>query len=402
MAVVKVRCQTPPLLKPRAGSTEELDRVHHTGDRGLQQPPSGRSSRALGGKPPPAWPATLVRSIAHRLTANRPAIAWSLSLVFLFKGVVALATVAFPIAASEPKALVACAGALAVVGACGIWLEGQRISMRGFEILAGIGAVAVSAMVANATTHGGAMVAAFAYPWIAVYAAHFFPRRAVMALSLLISVGFGAGLLLSGLSHVAIYWTVVTVTIWSISLVLGHLSETLRRLADTDPLTGLLNRSGFLLAANREHAIAQRSGDPLTLALLDLDGFKQINDRDGHAAGDRLLAGLGGDWRARVRPGDILARQGGDEFVLLLPATTPTGAEAVLERLRGENDSVGWSVGVSEWLPGEDLDAPMARADRYLYEVKSAQRGDAGTASASADANGDGDYVASAALLPSA
>jgi hypothetical protein len=63
--------------------------------------------------------------------------------------------------------------------------------------------------------------------------------------------------------------------------------------------------------------------------------------------------------------------------VLLLPATTPIGARAVLERLRSAEDILGWSAGVSEWLPGESLDAPMARADRYLYGVKSAQRGEA-------------------------
>ena len=166
----------------------------------------------------------------------------------------------------------------------------------------------------------------------------------------------------------------MTVTIWSICLVLGHLSEILRRQADTDPLTGLLNRSGFQVAANREHAIAQRTGNPLTLAVIDLDGFKQINDMRGHAVGDRVLADLGRCWSERLRTGDILARHGGDEFVLLLPATAPEGAAAVLERLRDEGMPVTWSVGIGEWLPRENLGECIARADPHLYSVKNAMR----------------------------
>jgi diguanylate cyclase (GGDEF)-like protein len=315
-----------------------------------------------------------VRSIARRVVARRPSIAWSLSLLFLFKGFVCLAVVAFPISSTQPSALIAAAGTLAIVSSVGIWLFARRIPTVGFELLAACGSVVTSCLVAHATTHGGMMITAFAYPWIAIYSAHFFPRRAVAAQGLLISVGFGAGLLWGGMPHVAIYWTIVTVTIWSICLVLGHLSESLRRQADTDPLTGLLNRNGFFAVANREHAIAQRSGNPLTLALLDLDGFKQINDRRGHVVGDRVLADLGQAWRARLRTGDILARHGGDEFVLLLPATSAEGAVAVLDRLRVEDLPVTWSVGIGEWLPEESLGECVARADTHLYSVKDALR----------------------------
>ncbi len=301
-------------------------------------------------------------------------MAWSLALLFMFKGLVCLAVLVFPISPIEPVALIAGAGAIAVLAACTVWLLARRIPVVGFELLAAGGSLVTSGVVAHATTHGGMMIAAFSYPWIAIYSAHFFPRRVVIAQGVLISVGFGVGLLLGGLPHVAVYWGIVTVTIWSICIVLGHLSESLRRQADTDPLTGLLNRNGFMAAAIRENAIAQRSGNRLTLALLDLDGFKQVNDRRGHVAGDKVLAELGQAWRECLRTGDILARHGGDEFVLLLPATAPEGAAAVLDRLRVEDLPVTWSVGVGEWLPGESIGECIARADAHLYSVKKALR----------------------------
>lgn len=334
------------------------------------------------------------RSLVGGLTARRPAIVWSLALLFLFKGVVGLLAAAYPLSPSEPATMVGAIGLAGVLGGVVIWLVGWRIPPLGFELIATTGSILASWMVAHAATHGGMMVAAFAYPWIAIYSAHFFSRRGVIVQGAIMSVGFSVGLVVSGLSDVVVYWTIVVATIWSICIVLGNLSENMRLQAGTDHLTGLLNRGGFQIAALRERALADRTGSPLTLAVLDLDGFKQINDREGHAAGDRLLAGLGRSWRARVRPGDILARHGGDEFVLLLPSTTATGAEAVLERLRDGDDPVGWSVGVSEWSSGESLDAPLARADRYLYGVKSARCEEAAGASSASD---DG-YVAGALL----
>jgi diguanylate cyclase (GGDEF)-like protein len=301
-------------------------------------------------------------------------MAWSLALLFMFKGFVCLSVVAFPLGQSQPSALIGAAGTMGIVSSVGVWLFARRIPLIGFELLAIGGSLVTSGLVAQASTPGGMMIAAFSYPWIAIYSAHFFARRVVIAQAMIISVGFGLALLWGGLPQTEIYWVIVTVTIWSICLVLGHLSESLRRQADTDPLTGLLNRNGFLAAAVREHAIAQRSGNRLTLAVLDLDGFKQINDLRGHVVGDRVLADLGRCWRERLRTGDILARHGGDEFVLLLPATAPDNAAAVLERLRVNELPVTWSVGIGEWFPGENLGECIARADTQLYSVKNALR----------------------------
>jgi len=339
----------------------------------LQQPSPNVALRAADASPRAAVKLAGLSTLAQRITAGRPPEAWSLAALFLFKGLTCVAAVAFPISSAEPTTLVGVVGALALVAALGIWLLARRISMIGFELLAAMGALVTSDLVAHARTHGGMMLVAFAYPWIAIYAAHFFSRRVVSAFGLLISVGFGAGLLISGLSHVAIYWAIVTATIWSICILLGNLSERLRHEVNTDHLTGLLNRSGFTAAALRERALANRTSTPLTVAAIDLDEFKQVNDRCGHAAGDRLLATLARDWRERLRPSDILARHGGDEFVLLLPCTSQTEAEAAVARLRGDEDPVGWSIGISQWLPGEELDAVLTRADERLYEAKLAK-----------------------------
>jgi diguanylate cyclase (GGDEF)-like protein len=310
-----------------------------------------------------------------RLLEARPQIVWTAALLYLCGGLACLAAVAFPISSQEPLHLDLAIGVLACAMAGALWTLGRRLPPFAMPIAMALGSLVVSVIVAYARTSGGAMLTAYAYPWIAVYTAHFCSRRTIVAQALLISVGFGVGLLVGGLPNMAIDWVIVTGTVWSTAIVLGRLSESLRQRADTDQLTGLLNRNGFLTAVARERAIAERTHTPLTLAVLDLNGFKQVNDRLGHAAGDRLLADLAGAWRERLRAGDILARHGGDEFVLLLPATSPAEAGGVLERLRGGGHPVSWSIGISELLPGEDLGACVARADRDLYGVKQSRRG---------------------------
>ncbi len=317
-----------------------------------------------------------------RPSRARPAIVWTAALLFLCGSLRCALAVAAPVSSNEPIAVAGAIGLVAGLTAGGLWWWGDRLRVGAFQALVVATTLMVSALVAVSHDRGGMLLTAFAYPWIAVYSAHFFKRRAVAAEVLLIGLAFGVALVL-GDHHqrIVVPWVMVMGTVGTLAWIVVRLNETLRRQADTDQLTGLLNRSGFLAAAGRARATAARSGEPLTVVVLDLDGFKQVNDRLGHAAGDRLLERLGAEWRARLRGGDILARHGGDEFVLLLPDTSAHGAREALARLQVPDMAVNWSVGVSQWRPGEEIDDCLARADRNLYESKDLVR-EGGTAPA--------------------
>ena len=148
----------------------------------------------------------------------------------------------------------------------------------------------------------------------------------------------------------------------------------LRRLEEAalvDELTGVANRRAFDAELPRAIARAQRSGRPLVLAMLDLNGFKAINDRDGHEAGDRLLKASAAAWSAELRATDLLARLGGDEFAVLLADCGEDDAQALAMRLRRAPALPrGCGVGVAVWDGAEDATALLRRADKALYADK--------------------------------
>jgi diguanylate cyclase (GGDEF)-like protein len=156
--------------------------------------------------------------------------------------------------------------------------------------------------------------------------------------------------------------------------------EELARMSRTDPLTGCLNRRGFEERARRAVESAAQGGGSLAVVLVDLDGFKQVNDTSGHAAGDLVLQQTAERLTAAARPGDLIGRLGGDEFALLVHRVDARGAEIAAERFETALAGItGASVGVA-LLPehGTALDALIAWADRRLYETKMRRRG-AGT-----------------------
>jgi diguanylate cyclase (GGDEF)-like protein len=156
--------------------------------------------------------------------------------------------------------------------------------------------------------------------------------------------------------------------------------EELARMSRTDPLTGCLNRRGFEERARRAVESAAQAGGSLAVVLVDLDGFKQVNDTSGHAAGDLVLQQTAERLTAAARPGDLIGRLGGDEFALLVHRVDARGAEIAAERFEAALAGITRaSVGVA-LLPehGTALDALIAWADRRLYETK-VRRRQAGT-----------------------
>lgn len=162
-----------------------------------------------------------------------------------------------------------------------------------------------------------------------------------------------------------------------------HLEEQ-RQKALLDPLTGLPNRAAWSEQIEREMQRWQENGGDLAMAILDLDHFKQINDGYGHLAGDKVLKIVAEQLRKRLRGQDFIARFGGEEFVLLLPDTSPADALQVVETMRlaveacpfhfkGERVVVSTSIGLSAFRPGEVADQVLKRADAALYRAK--QRG---------------------------
>ncbi len=145
----------------------------------------------------------------------------------------------------------------------------------------------------------------------------------------------------------------------------------LERSARTDGLTGLPNRRAFEDELSREMSRAMRMRVPLTVALLDLDGFKALNDAGGHAAGDAALRAAADTWTSGLRSMDVLARYGGDEFAVLLPSCNLHEAHEVLDRMRVATPlGLGCSIGLTSWHEGEPVEQLIGRADTALYASK--------------------------------
>lgn len=165
-----------------------------------------------------------------------------------------------------------------------------------------------------------------------------------------------------------------------------EMEEKLRRAATTDFLTGLLNRRAFMAALDTEIGRSKRSGQPLALALIDLDNFKKVNDRFGHQGGDDVLRKFAEVVRHHMRDSDIVGRIGGEEFGVLMPDTDQIQSGIAADRLRdavarrhfvtgsGALVPMTISVGVAHLRADEGRDNWMGRADEALYDAKDAGR----------------------------
>ena len=303
---------------------------------------------------------------------GRPAAVAVLAIVSLASAAISLLAALRPLSPASPVRLDAAVAAYALIVAIGLWWAGARTRGIMLHLVLGSAIVIISGTIAVSATQYGAVSTAFAFVWMALYASYFFSSRAAAGYLAAIAGGSSVALALNPLPFRPTVWILVLGTVLGSSVVLTVLLGRLRRLADTDQLTGVLNRRGLRIAAEPMLAVASRAGRPVTLVGIDLDDFKQVNDSGGHSAGDVLLRELTAAWRSRLRRGDLLGRNGGDEFVLLLPGSEGD-ARVLVNRLRDAHPA-RWSAGIVEAGKGEVLDDLLRNADRAMYDVKSRRR----------------------------
>ncbi|MGY1752505.1 diguanylate cyclase domain-containing protein [Blastococcus sp. SYSU D01042] len=220
------------------------------------------------------------------------------------------------------------------------------------------------------------------------YMAAAYPPYGVVAIGTVMTGGYVALFGPSGLSTNGMFFVSVMVAFtlictmasansWASYERQSLLISTQKTLASTDPLTGIPNRRTLLERLARA-VVAAGEGHRSVVCLVDLDGFKGVNDRDGHAAGDAVLKAVASILGGALRETDTVARLGGDEFAVLAEVSETFSGEMLAERLRqavalvGSPGGVTASVGVAELVPGEDVAEVLHRADAAMYRAKAA------------------------------
>jgi diguanylate cyclase (GGDEF)-like protein len=273
-----------------------------------------------------------------------------------------------------------------------IHVASQRL-LAPLTISAAIVAVSAGIYLNGERVGGPALLNEFFYVWPALYAGYFYKRAVVIAVVVAIAASYLVVNLLIGLPLTTlVVRSLVTITVVGGTAAVAQALRTyvdklvgrLHRLARTDALTGLVNRRCFDERLAAELLRIERTPQPLALLIGDVDHFKAINDRFGHAAGDTVLAAIGLGLVSSVRRVDTLARIGGEEFALLMPATSEGAAVEMADRLRasvghvtdpaGNPIQITFGVASTEHPGCDGFDALLLAADRALYSGKAEGR----------------------------
>lgn len=277
------------------------------------------------------------------------------------------------------RPLLGLAALLGIIGLAGLLPQLESSARALVQPLLVCGGVALLVMAALAVLRGSRYAAFFLVGWV--------PLLAATVVGVLQRYGALAGWTDAAdatLAAGAFNAMMLSLGLADRSLALRHDRDRAQRLADIDSLTGVYNRRAWSERLLALHARTQREGQPLSLLFLDLDQFKALNDRLGHAAGDAALRAMAAVMRAEIREHDTVGRYGGEEFVVCLPNTSHARAVQAAERIRrrlqerarrepdGSLPTV--SIGVATLRPGEELAALIRRADSAMYEAKAAGR----------------------------
>jgi diguanylate cyclase (GGDEF)-like protein len=275
----------------------------------------------------------------------------------------------------------------AIVIAFALARFGSGLSTGWLAILGPIGVVMIAQALIGAPHTGDAAVL---YVWPVVWSSFFLGRRGAIGIVATIAVAHAVVLaeLPAGRGYPG-RWFEVMIPVCTVALVIIRLAESnelllgrLAREARIDSLTGLLNRRGFEERAALSLAVAAREGVPMALAMFDIDHFKRVNDDCGHDVGDRVLARTARIIERQARETDVVARFGGEEFVVLLAGADLGAAHSFAERVRDSLAAVHApdlpvvrvSVGVDVGRAADDLGELQRHADEALYRAKRAGR----------------------------
>jgi len=342
-------------MKPRNRSSDHAAHIsdpeylRHSVGPAPEGPPIPPLSQPIMGMPGPVW------SMAG----------WSILGAGLLLTAIVLPLIhppAFPVDLAVGAGLLVTAALVGVIGRSRVpkwWLYATVV-----------GWITITCWLIIGATHEETGVLLYGFIICAVYVGYWFPRPHVYAFvvgwtlaTLLVMVPKGS------FEHIAITWVAALSISALLAVFLNMLNRFVQRQAVRDPLTGLLNRAGLQTVLDPLDAAAVEDLSPLYVVMVDLDGFKAVNDDQGHAAGDQLLVDVAHLLRGRVRRRDIVCRSGGDEFVVLLPTTSKDDAEGVIARAV-KAFPIGCSYGVAEWISGRTFDETVASADRLMYEHK--------------------------------
>ena len=308
------------------------------------------------------------------------------SLMYLFAAGGAVTLVSLALAQAHDEARIATTGACAFAIAGLLFLGYDRIPTWGFQLLLAAGTVLVEWTV-YASGDATSPYAMF-YFWIAIYAFYFLTRLRAWLQMAFIGLAYSVVLFTSGdlQTTPVIHWAFVTSTLVVAGALIGsqrgHVERLIERLSNaarTDSLTGLTNRRGFEELFDTELERARRSGRPLSVIVGDLDGFKTVNDRFGHAAGDRALERLSEIFQRVKRRIDTAARVGGEEFAIIAPESDHHAAYVLAERMRrevrdtftGDRFPLTISLGVATFpRHGASAESLIGGADEALYAAK--------------------------------
>jgi len=311
-----------------------------------------------------------VKQLGTRIEVPLVTMARAGAVLFAAGGSLALLSLAVPhwhIAHPTEAAVVA---ALALPTAALLYLFAEHVPEVAIHALLVVASVQLAAGVYFLGPGAASAVAGCYFTWISIFAFYFLPTRQAVAHLAFMGLAYAIALWVVHARGGPGQWIVTMGTAAVGGLVVGTLVRRLREQAATDALTGLANRRSWEDTLERELARAWRQHLPVTVAVIDLDQFKAVNDRAGHQAGDRVLMEVSAAWGNVIRDEDVLARPGGDEFGLVLPNCAQSEALQILDRLRKKTPEMTFSAGLACWDDSEHADSLMERADLALYRAK--------------------------------